>query len=86
MRPVPRNIDRPNRAPEYAFTFLVCWYTPMFLFQSPLLSFVCTVLGIYGMYRLTLNKPEGYAYRLLFRAVQIGKMMPNPRNAPKFEI
>ena len=86
IKNIPRNIDRPNRLPEFIMAYIVCWYIPLFLFDSAVISFVSTFLGIYAMYRLTLNRPEGYAYRFLFRFVRFGKMLPSPKFAPRFEI
>lgn len=86
MRSVPRNIDRPNRNAEYAATFMVSWYGTMFLVGSPLMAFGVTILSIYLMYRLTLNKPEGGAYRLWYKYFGIGKFVPPPRKINRFEI
>ena len=86
MRPVPRNIDRPNRNAERAFAFLISWYGTMFLTESSLIAFCVTVLVQYAVYKLTLNKPEGAAFRLYYRFGNIGKFFPNPKTAKKFEI
>ena len=86
VKNIPRNIDRPNRVPEFVLTYIVCFFGTQLLFESAVMAIVATFLGIYAMYRLTLNRPEGYAYRVLFRFVRFGKMMPSPKFAPRFEI
>ena len=85
-RDVPRNIDRPNRNAEYAATFMVSWYGTMSLFQNPLLSVLVTFLAFYLTYKLTLNKPEGAMYRIIYKRIGLGKMVPPPRKVRKFEI
>ena len=85
-RQVPRNIDRPNRNAEYAATFMVSWYGTMFMFHKPLLSLVVTFLAFYLTYKLTLNKPEGAIYRVVYKRIGLGKMVPPPKKARKFEI
>ena len=85
-RDVPRNIDRPNRNAEYAATFMVSWYGTMFLFREPLFSVVVTFLSFYLTYKLTLNKPEGAMYRIIYKRIGLGKMVPPPKKVRKFEI
>ena len=87
MRPVPRNIDRPNRNAEYAATFLVSWYGTMFITgNQPVIALVVTFLAIYGTYRLTMNKPEGAAYRLWYKRFGVGRFVPPPKKVKRFEI
>ncbi len=85
-RPVPRNIDKPNRNAEYAFTFLGTYYTLMFLFHEPLMAFGMACVAVYMIYKFTLDKPEGMAFRFIYRHIQIGKMMPSPKKVKKFEV
>lgn len=86
MRPVPRNIDKPNRTPEYAVTFLFAYYMTLFLFNKPLVALLAGALASYIMYKLTLDKPEGLAMRLAYRHVKFGKMRPSPKHAPRLEV
>ena len=85
-RQVPRNIDRPNRNAEYAATFMVTWYGTMFMFHNPLLSLILTFMTFYLTYKLTLNKPEGAIYRIVYKRFGLGKMVPPPKKSRKFEI
>lgn len=86
-RPVPRNIDRPNRLIEFVVTFMVFFYGVQFLTSSIMLSYGVSFFAVYMVYRLTLDKPEGMFYRLLYKSpVRLGKMMPSPRHANRFNI
>ncbi|MEC9291644.1 MAG: hypothetical protein VX730_04505 [Pseudomonadota bacterium] len=85
-RPVPRNIDKPNRMAEYVVAFLVTYYGLMFLIHKPFVSIGAGGLAVYVMYKFTANKPEGMAFRWWYRYFSIGKMVPNPKKAKKFEI
>lgn len=67
-------------------TFLFFYYGTMFLFHEPLLAFGLGFLSVYVMYKVTLDKPEGQAFRILYRYVRLGKMIPGPRFAKRFEI
>ena len=92
MRQVPRNIDKPNRNAEFAFTFLGVYYVTLFVSKNitgesePLLAIVLAVFAVYFMNKLTIDKPEGQAYRLAYRYIRIGKMIPGPKHVKKFEI
>ena len=86
MRPVPRNIDKPNRTPEYAVTFLGAYYLTLFLTGKALFALLAGALATYIMYKLTLDKPEGLALRLAYRHVKFGKMRPSPKYAPRLEV
>lgn len=86
MRQVPRNIDRPNRNAEHAATFMIAYYGTMFMFHEPMLSIGLTIMAHYLTYKLTLNKPEGSVYRLVYKRVGLGRMLPPPRRVPRFEI
>ena len=86
MRPVPRNIDKPNRTPEFAVTFLAGYYLSLFLFGKALLALLIGSIGVYIMYKVTLDKPEGLALRLAYRHVKFGKMRPSPKHAPRLEV
>ena len=86
MRPVPRNIDRPNRTPEYAVAFLSVYYMTLFMTGKGLFSLVAGALAAYIMYKVTLDKPEGLAMRLAYRHVKFGKMRPSPKYAPHLEV
>lgn len=85
-RPVPRNIDAPNRAVEYISAFMLGYYGVQFSFHSPLGSFAAGFVMVYVMYRITLNQPEGIFFRLLHKVLQFGGFLPNPQKAPKLEI
>lgn len=86
MRPVPRNIDRPNRTPEFAISFLMTYYGVMFITGKALFALLLGFLATYLMYKMTLDKPEGLAMRLLYKKVQFGKMMPSPVKCKKLEV
>ncbi len=86
MRPVPRNIDRPNRTPEYVITFLLTYYAVLFVVGKALAALVAGAFATYVMYKVTLDKPEGLAMRVLYKYVQFGKMRPTPRHCKKLEV
>lgn len=86
MRPVPRNIDRPNRTPEYVIAFLTFYYGTMFLTGKPLFALLAGAIATYIMYKVTLDKPEGLAMRMAYRKVKFGKMRPSPKFCPKLEV
>lgn len=86
MRPVPRNIDRPNRTPEYVITFLLSYYLVLFVIGKALAALVVGAFATYVMYKVTLDKPEGLAMRVLYKYVQFGKMRPSPRNCKRLEV
>ncbi|MDD9920488.1 MAG: hypothetical protein OXR68_07700 [Alphaproteobacteria bacterium] len=86
MRPVPRNIDKPNRSAEFLFSFLVVYYGLMFMFHHPLLAFTVAVFTVYMVNKLTIDKPEGQAYRLFYRYVRIGRMVPGANQVKRFEV
>lgn len=85
-RPVPRNIDKPNRVPEYVITWVASYYGTIFLTGETLLGFLVSFFAVYLMYRFTLDKPEGIMMRILYRYVQIGKLRPSPRYVKHFEL
>ena len=85
-RPVPRNIDRANRNAEFVMTFLVVYYSIMFLFHEPLMALVFGMFGVYFVNKLTMDKPEGQAYRFIYRYIRIGHVMPSPRFVKKLEM
>lgn len=86
MRPVPRNIDRPNRTPEYVMTYLLVYYASMFVSGQALPSILLGLLATYAMYKITMDKPEGLAMRLLYRYIQLGRMRPSPRFCKHLEV
>lgn len=86
MRSVPRNIDKPNRTAEFLISFLLVYYSLQFMFYKPLISMGGGFLACYFVYKATLNKPEGMAFRLLYRMFTFGGMFPNAKKAPKFEL
>lgn len=86
MRPVPRNIDRPNRTPEYVIVFLMGYYGMLFITGKALAALVFGGIATYIMYKVTLDKPEGLAMRVLYRRVQFGKMRPTPKYCKKLEV
>ncbi len=85
LRPVPRNIDRPNRTPEYVMTYLSVHFAIMFTIGKPLVAIVIGMLSTYLMYKVTLDKPEGLALRIIYRKIQLGKMRPSPAVCKKLE-
>jgi hypothetical protein len=85
-RSVPRNIDKPNRTPEYATTFLATYYLVMFLTQKALFAIVAAAFATYMMYKITLDKPEGLAFRMVYRKIQLGKMSPTPARCKKLDV
>lgn len=85
-RPVPRNIDKPNRTAEYLISFLLVYYALQFTFYKPMISIGGGALACYFVYKLTLNKPEGMAFRVMYRIFTFGGMFPNAKKVPRFEI
>ncbi len=86
MRSVPRNIDRPNRTPEYTVAFLATYYLVLFVLGKALVAAVAGGFATYVMYKVTLDKPEGLAMRMLYKKVQFGKMRPSPARCKKLEV
>jgi preprotein translocase subunit SecY len=86
MRPVPRNIDKPNRTPEYVIAFLTVYFTTRFVTQATLVSLMAGFFATYFMYKLTMDKPEGMAMRFLYRQFQIGGLRPTPKVCKRLEI
>lgn len=86
MREVPRHIDAPNRAPEFAITAMVTYYGMQYLFQKPIISIVSCILAMYVVYRITIGKPEGAAYRLMYKLGGLKKLIKSPGKIKKFEI
>ncbi len=85
-RPVPRNIDAPNRIPEFAVTFVVVFHGNNFLTGWVMASPFLALMAMYLIYRYTIDKPEGLAMRMLYKYVQIGNFRPTPRFVKHFEI
>lgn len=86
MRSVPRNIDRPNRTPEYVMTYLATYYMVMFVSHQTLPALLIGAIATYGMYKVTVDKPEGLAMRMIYRYIQLGQMRPSPRFCQRLEI
>ena len=86
MRPVPRNIDRPNRTPEYVVAFLSFYYATIFLTGKPLFALAAGSIATYIMYKVTLDKPEGLAMRMAYKYVKFGKMRPSPKHCKRLEV
>jgi hypothetical protein len=86
MREVPRNIDAPSRAPEFAMASLVSYYGVQYITSNPLFAFIACVLVNYIVYRVTIGKPEGAAYRLMYKLGGLNKLIPAPKKVKKFEI
>lgn len=86
MRPVPRNIDAPSRAPEFALTSMVSYYGVQYITSNPLIAFIVCILCNYIVYRITIGKPEGAAFRLMYKMGGLGKMIPAPKRVKRFEI
>ena len=85
-RAVPRNIDRPNRNAEYAASCMLSYYGTMFITGNPFLAITLTMISVYLTYKLTLNKPEGNVYRIVYKRMGLGRMLPPPRRVKRFEI
>lgn len=86
MRPVPRNIDKPNRTPEYVVTFLAFYYLMIFLTSNAMFALGVGCFATYIMYKVTLDKPEGLMLRIAYRYIQLGKMRPTPAKCKKLEV
>jgi hypothetical protein len=86
LREVPRNIDAPSRAPEFALASLVSYYGVQYITSNPLMAFIACVLVNYIVYRVTIGKPEGAAYRLMYKLGGLNKLIPSPKKVKKFEI
>jgi hypothetical protein len=86
MRPVPRNIDRPNRMAEIVIVFLFCHYGVMFIMSNVLMAWIVGLGGVYVVNKITANKPEGTFFRLWYKFAPIGKFFANPKKAPWFEV
>ena len=86
MRPVPRNIDRPNRMAEIIIVFLIGHYGVRFMCQSVIMAWAAGLGGVYIINKITANKPEGTFFRLWYKVAPIGKFLPNPKKAPWFEL
>lgn len=85
-RPVPRNIDKPNRKAEYGFTGMVGWYLPLYFTGNPIIAMATFAILLYIVMKVTAGKPEGAAYRLAYKVLPFGKMIPSPNQTTKFEI
>lgn len=85
-RSVPRNIDRPNRVPEYVITWVAAYYGTIFVTGEAFMGMLVSFGAVYLMYRFTLEKPEGIMMRILYRYIQIGKLRPTPRKVKRFEL
>jgi hypothetical protein len=85
-RPVPRNIDAPNRTPEYGISFVVTFYGSMFLLHMPMVSLALAAFAVYLIYKYTLDKPEGLMFRAIYRYMQIGRFRPTPAKVKRFEV
>jgi hypothetical protein len=85
-RPVPRNIDKPNRLPEFGISFVGTFYGTMFFFHMPFVSLFLAFSAVYLIYKYTIDKPEGLMFRAVYRKFQIGKLRPSPAAVKRFEI
>lgn len=85
-RPVPRNIDRPNRLAEYIVVALFVYYPTMFLTKNPMIALPAAITSVYILYKMTLNKPEGAVFRYWYRYMPLGKFVPTPRRVKRFEV
>jgi hypothetical protein len=85
-RPVPRNIDKPNRNAEFAAAFLTVYYGLMFMTHEALLAFTMASLSVYFIHKVTIDKPEGQAFRLFYKYVKFGRLIPSPTYVKRFEV
>lgn len=85
-RPVPRNIDRPNRTTEFVLIWHVVYYPTIFATDQVFMALALSAFACYLMYKYTMDKPEGMAMRIVYKYVQIGQMRPTPRRVKRFEI
>ncbi len=85
-RPVPRNIDKPDRTIEFVVTFIVVYYPVMFITEQALAAIGLGFIAVYLVYKYTIDKPEGLAMRILYGHIQLGRMRPSLKSAPKQEI
>lgn len=67
-------------------TYLSVYYTLMFITGKALPSIFIGLLAAYGMYKITMDKPEGLAMRIIYRYIQLGRMRPSPRFCPRLEV
>lgn len=87
MRPVPRNIDRPNRMVEYVVAFMISYFGSKILIPgNALMPILISATCIYTIHKVTADKPEGAAFRLWYRFYSIGHFVPNPKKVPRFEV
>ena len=85
-RPVPRNIDKPDRTIEFVVAFIAVYFPIMFFTRQALAAIGLGFIAVYLIYKYTLDKPEGLAMRMLYRHVQLGRLRPSPKTAPKLEV
>lgn len=85
-RPVPRNIDKPNRTPEFVLSFIAAYYGTLFITGKALVALLVGFLAVYIMYKVTLDKPEGLFLRILYRYLQLGSTRPTPKFCKKLEV
>jgi hypothetical protein len=87
MRPVPRNIDKPNRLVEYIVSFMLSYFGMKFLVPgNALIPIGVSSLCVYIIHKITADKPEGAAFRLWYRFASFGGFFPSPRKVKKFEV
>lgn len=87
MRPVPRNIDAPNRLVEYIVTFMISYFGVKFLTPgSAVIPIFVSFTAVYVVRKVTADKPEGAAFRLWYRFASFGGFFPSPRKVKKFEV
>lgn len=67
-------------------SFLFVYYSLQFMFYKPLISIGGGALACYFVYKITLNKPEGMAFRLMYRHARFGGMIPSAKKVSRFEI
>jgi len=88
MRPLARNLDRPNRTIEYVIGYMVGYYIGLLFLNSIFTAYFLGFGTIYITYKLTKDKPEGMIVRLAYKLTpfKMKFFLPNPKLAPRLEI
>jgi hypothetical protein len=88
MRPLARNLDRPNRMVEYVIGYVTGYYVGIIFLNSPFSAYFLGFVTVYLAYRLTKDKPEGIMIRLAYKfsPFKMKFFLPSPKLAPRLEI
>lgn len=72
--------------PEFGISAVGTYYLVLFFTGSPFLAIFSSAAAVYMVNRLIANKPEGAAFRTLYRFINIGGFIPTPKWVKRFEI